>query len=150
MPHPKNKTFGLCACPICSGDADVRRQKNHENGKLYLSCPTCGTVRPEREFFQRWVADHMSVDGAPVEPKPAPAVTAPVTEQKPKPAPAVTAPVVAAPKPEPKPAPAVTEPEKPVVTAPEAEVTAPAKPKPEKKPEPETGGGFFDRLGGCL
>ena len=41
MPKPKNETIASCPCSVkgCTEQADVRREKNHERGAMYIVCP---------------------------------------------------------------------------------------------------------------
>ena len=118
MPKPINETIGRCACstPTCDEVADVRKMRG--NGRLYLVCNECGTIRPTGARFQDYILNNADMKG-PDDPAPNPA---------PNPAPAPEpAPDVPEPRPAPKPAP------------------RPARPRQE--PEPGRGaGGFLSRV----
>lgn len=74
MPKPINETIGRCACstPGCDELADVRKMRG--NGRLYLVCGECGTIRPTGERFQDYILNNAAMNGPDVpEPAPAPA-----------------------------------------------------------------------------
>ena len=108
MPKPINPTVGSCPCvtAYCDEVADVRRQKGHPNGALYLHCPACHTVRMTGPAYQAWIQAHATWTDPGTDPGTPPgASTAPVLAPAPAPVQAPKPPAPPAPVPKP-PAPA--------------------------------------------
>ncbi len=72
MPKPINETIGRCPCstPTCDEVADVRKMRG--NGRLYLVCKECGTIRPTGARFQDFILSNATMNG-PDDPAPEPA-----------------------------------------------------------------------------
>jgi len=86
MPKPKNETIASCPCSVkgCTEQADVRREKNHERGALYLVCPVHGRLSANgaryKEKMGEWISNNMQPFQEPgQEPAPEP-VPEPVPE----------------------------------------------------------------------
>ena len=82
MPKPINTTIGTVPCLIrgCSEVAEVRREKNHERGALYVVCPEHGRVSVNGASYKEKIAViiEAGLNQPPPEPEP---------EKKPEPVP---------------------------------------------------------------
>jgi len=58
MPKPINKDIGTCPCVTkgCEVTAHIRKIKNE--GKLYLDCAECGSLRLRGQRFQDYILDN--------------------------------------------------------------------------------------------
>ncbi|HET8882625.1 MAG TPA: hypothetical protein VFM56_10665 [Solimonas sp.] len=81
-----NPAVGRIRCPICDGDAEVRRYKGSDRGKLYWACG-CGQIRPALAVGQAYIERNMrALDVPPPEPANDPPAAPPKPETKPAPA----------------------------------------------------------------
>ena len=90
MPKPINPTIAKIPCIIrgCEHMADVRREKNHERGALYVVCPEHGRLSTNGAKYKQAIAALIEADlahGCPGEkPEPAPEPTPAPKPEPPK------------------------------------------------------------------
>lgn len=84
MPRKINSTVGQCLCRRrgCDELADIRRQKDHERGALYLVCPVHGVDRAmnaaQQALLDDYIDKHRAESGPDTGPAQAPAQDRPV------------------------------------------------------------------------